>query len=160
MRLFQIAKISWFCFLTFCCLSLVLTPAKVLGNERLAIDVGDSSTRVMACKVNLKVSEFVLKDKKAVGLYQIKVPAAPWKNEKGRLVFTFEGPLETLVKEGGILEGVCIRNEKEGACHTVVCYIEPSKESSESGAIQLKVRTSKRLMIFDTTYSFPKEDEA
>lgn len=136
-----------------------LSSALMFGNSvaepssgKIEIKVDDTFTNLTFCKVELAVSNFVLNADQATGNYEIKVPAAPWKNQRGVIYFDIHIPVDDLTKYGGIIEGVCIPDSDDKKSHAVICHIEPQQCDPVAGGVSLKVKTDKRELTFDSNY--------
>lgn len=121
-------------------------------SEPIEVLVKKSSLDYRFYSVELAVSNFVLHAQEATGNYEIKVAGAPWKNDRGRIHFNIQMPIEELKREGGVIEGVCFSATKSDSSYAVICRIEPQQRDPVGGDILFKVKTSKRELTFDSEY--------
>jgi|GEM_PF-6144454 len=145
----------WMCLITgLTLLCAGLTAAEqVSANDRFEIAIKEVSAKSSGWRVNLAVSDFALSTRGATGTYEIRVPAAPWKNEKGRIYFEINMSTDELLQQGGVIEGFCIRDSEERVSHKVICYVEPQQWNSQEGVVSLTVKTKKRELTFDSEYT-------
>ena len=105
-----------------------------------------AKTRVGLARVNLQVSDLHLTGADTiVGTYEIKIPLAPWRNDRGEISLQVLGSLELLATGGGTMSGSG-HSELDGRTHPIVCEFETD------GFVQIHVATPDRDLEFRTRY--------
>jgi hypothetical protein len=105
-----------------------------------------AKTRVGLARVNLEVRDLRLAATDTiVGTYEITVPLAPWKNDRGAVSLRAEESLERLTTDGGTLSGSG-HSEMDGRNHSIVCRFETD------GFVAIHVTTPDRELRFRTRY--------
>jgi hypothetical protein len=95
-------------------------------------------------KVKLLVTDLAYESEgDLVGTYQVKIPLAPWRDDRGDVRFELDEPLERTLANGGVVTGN-VRSEENGRVHPVTCRIETD------GSMHLTVETHERTLRFDT----------
>ncbi len=134
-------------------------PARLLG-LCLAASVGLSAvgastvswirlkparTRVGLASVHLLASDLAVSGTDLTGTYRIRVPLAPWEDDRGVLRLKLGAPLTSLSASGGHATGTA-SSEFNGKTHAVDCQLEPD------GDVRIVVVTDRRRLSFDTRY--------
>lgn len=102
-------------------------------------------TRVGLATVNLLVSDLRLNEDALVGRYEIRVPLAPWMNDRGEIRLEAPAPLENVISGGGTASGTG-HSVLDGRTHSITCAFEPD------GTVQILVDTDRRDLAFKTQY--------
>jgi hypothetical protein len=109
------------------------------------VELAPAKTRVGIARVNLEVRDLRLESSdKIVGTYEIKIPLAPWRNDRGEISLHAPEPLEQLTTGGGTLSGSGL--SEDGRIHRIVCRFEPD------GFVGIHVTTPDRDLDFRTRY--------
>jgi len=110
------------------------------------VELAPARTRVGIARVNLAVSDLRLESSDTiVGIYEIKIPMAPWKNDRGEISLHAPEPLEQLAADGGTLSGSGL-SENDGRTHEIVC------EFQADGFVEIHVISPDRELEFRTRY--------
>jgi len=125
-----------------CALALVV-GLPVSADYPALIELAPSHTRVGLAKVNLLVSGLSYAEGSVTGTYRIKIPLAPWRNDRGELSFELDEPLDRILNDGGTLSGKG-HSLENGRVHPVTCRF------GTDGAVDITVETHERTLAFKT----------
>jgi hypothetical protein len=133
------------------CLSLLITATPIPASGGTAVLLEPAKTRVGLARVKLRVAELRLTDVETLsGTYEIKVPLAPWRNDRGEITLHAPESLERLTVEGGQMRGKGY-SELDGRTHEIVC------EFGREGAVRILVSTPDGELDFRTRFELVEE---
>jgi hypothetical protein len=128
------------------CLLCVTAAPLVPATGRTCVELAPAKTRVGIARINLDVRDLRLEgDDTIVGVYEIKIPMAPWRNDSGEISLHAPEPLEQLTADGGTLSGSGLSVE-DGRIHEIVCEFEAD------GFVDIHVISPDRELEFRTRY--------
>jgi hypothetical protein len=126
--------------LLLCALALA-SAAPVPAGDPAGLELLPSQTRVGMVKVKLLVSDLVFRDEGMIGNYEILIPLAPWRNDRGQLRLDLDRPLDRVMAEGGTVTGSGLSLEN-GRVHPITCRF------ATDGSVDITVRTHERTLAF------------
>ena len=133
---------AWLLTFTLCLLSLPAGGAMTLE----AVVMEPAKTRVGLARVNLHVLDLHLADGETiVGTYEIKIPLAPWMNDRGAIRLRTPGPIGGFMTAGATISGSG-HSELDGRTHPIVCQF------GSDGTVDIHVATDERDLYFQTRY--------
>jgi hypothetical protein len=115
----------------------------VCADDPALIELAPSHTRVGLAKVKLVVSDLTYRDDSVTGSYRIKIPLAPWRNDRGELHLELDEPLERIMTGGGTISGKG-HSLENGRVHRVSCRF------GTDGTVHITVQTHERRLDFKT----------
>jgi len=89
----------------FCCAALLAAVPSSVADGQSVVRLSPAHTRVGLAKVILNVSELTFEKDALVGSYEVLVPLAPWRNDRGEVRLKLDGPLDEIMASGGSVEG-------------------------------------------------------
>jgi len=121
-------------------LCLVLAPAT--GAPRPpAVEIETAKTWVGFARVTLAVDHLTVAGDALEGDYEIRISLAPLLNDRGRIRFDLEQPLETTLEQGGTITGNSYSTDG-GKVRPISCNVQPG------GRVQIQVDTGNRKLLF------------
>jgi hypothetical protein len=115
----------------------------LLAGQPAEVRLLPSQTHVGLAKVKLLVSDLAFEDDGMVGTYEIRIPLAPWRNDRGEVRFALNEPLEQVLASGGTVNGSGLSLEN-GRVHPITCRF------TADGTVEITVRTHERTLAFKT----------
>ena len=110
------------------------------------VELEPAKTRVGIARVKLEVRDLRMESSDTiVGNYEIKIPMAPWRNDKGAISLHAPEPLDRLTADGGTLSGSGL-SDLDGRTHGIVC------EFATDGFVEIHIDTPERDLAFRTRY--------
>lgn len=109
------------------------------------LSVDAAKTRVGVAKVILEVRDLRVLSGRIEGLYAIKIPMFPFKNDSGRLRIDLPGPIEDAIRGGVVLNGEGDSVE-DGRRHPIRATL------SQDGRLRILVDNGERTLDFSTVY--------
>ena len=105
-------------------------------------------TRVGLARVTLLVSDLAYDGGGLTGSYEVRIPLAPWRNDRGEMRLDLGEPLDRLVASGRSVSGNSLSTE-DGRVHPVTCSFETD------GTVQITIETEQRTLSFKTRLEDP-----
>jgi len=129
------------------CLLCVTAAPFAPASGTTVVEMAPAKTRVGIARVNLSVRDLRLDSSDTmVGIYEIKIPMAPWRNDRGEVSLHAPVSLERLSVEGGTLNGSGL-SVLDGQTHEFVCEFETD------GFVKIRVTREDRDLEFRTRYA-------
>jgi len=127
-----------------CLTAAPFVPASSSGD--MVVLMEPARTRVGIARINLQVQDLRLESAGTiVGTYELKIPLAPWRNDRGAISLRATESLEQLTVGGGTMSGSG-HSELDGRTHPIVCEFEPG------GFVGIQIATPERDLKFRTRY--------
>ena len=105
-----------------------------------------AKTRVGVAKVKLLVHDLRRTAEDTMeGTYELRIPIAPWMNDRGEIRLSAPGSLDSQMTDGGELSGSG-HSLLDGRTHAIVCRFGPA------GTVEITVATPERELAFQTSY--------
>jgi len=105
-----------------------------------------AKTRVGMAKIKLHVRDLHRTAEDTMqGTYELRIPLAPWMNDRGEIQLRASGSLDRQMIDGGELSGSG-HSELDGRTHPIVCRFGPG------GTVEITVATPERELAFHTRY--------
>lgn len=105
-------------------------------------------THVGLARVTLLVSDLVYRGGNLIGSYEVRIPLAPWRNDRGEMSLRLREPLDRMLASGRTATGIG-HSAEDGRVHPVTCSFEAD------GTIQISVETPERTLAFTTRLEDP-----
>jgi hypothetical protein len=106
-----------------------------------------AKTRVGMAKIKLHVSDLHRTAEDTLeGIYELRIPLAPWMNDRGEIRLSAPGSLDQEMVDGGRLNGSG-RSVLDGRTHPIVCRFGPG------GTVEIEITTPERNLAFQTNYA-------
>ena len=132
--------------------TLVIVLALALGGS-LAVARGwpgvrlePTKTWVGVARVHLEVSELTVVDNALVGTYEIRVPLAPARDDRGTIRFELGGPLEQTLVDGAVLSGLG-QSVLDHRTHRIRCAF------GEDDSVRIDVDSGDRRLSFRSRWT-------
>ena len=93
-------------------------------------------TRIGLARVTLLVSDLAYQGNGLTGSYEVRIPMAPWKNDRGEMRLELREPLDSLVASGRSVTGSSHSSE-DGRVHPVTCCF------ATDGTVRITIETDK-----------------
>jgi hypothetical protein len=127
-------------------LALALSLAGSHADRVPSFRLEPAKTWVGIARVHLAVSELTVVGDALVGIYEIRVPLAPSKDDRGTVRFELTRPLETALVEGGSLVGLG-KSELDHRTHHIRCAF------GDGESVQIVVDTPERRLQFQSRWT-------
>ena len=128
------------------CLACVTAAPLAPASGGTVVELAPAKTRVGIARVNLHVQDLRMESSDTiVGTYEIKIPMAPWRNDRGAISLHAPESLDQLTVDGGTLSGSGL-SELDGRIHEIVCQFETD------GFVAIHVISPDRELEFRTRY--------
>jgi hypothetical protein len=105
-------------------------------------------TRVGLARVTLLVSDVAYRGGRLTGSYEVRIPLAPWRNDRGEMRLDIREPLERLLASGKAVTGLS-HSVENGRVHPVTCSFEAD------GTVHITIETDERTLAFTTHLADP-----
>jgi len=120
----------------------------VAADSPVTLQFVPAHTRVGLARVTLLVSDLVQRGGSLVGSYEIRIPLAPWRNDRGEMSLRMREPLDRLLASGRTVSGIG-HSAENGRVHPVTCSFEAD------GSIHITIETEERTLAFTTRLEDP-----
>jgi len=106
-------------------------------------------TQVGLAKVILRVSDLTYEEAGTlVGSYEIRIPLAPWRNDRGEVRLAVDGPLDRIMARGGTVTGSGLSHE-DGRTLPIECRF------LSGGKVEITVDSGERILAFRSRVESP-----
>jgi hypothetical protein len=122
---------------------LLLTLLPALADQSVGFQFVPAHTRIGLARVTLLVSDLTYSGSNLTGNYEVRIPLAPWMNDRGKMLLDLGEPLDRMLSSGKSVTGRS-RSVENGRVHPVNCSFEAD------GTIQITIETEKRTLAFTT----------
>lgn len=119
-------------------------PGAALSSIR-GIRLLPAKTRVGFVSVHLEASDLTLEGTDLIGRYKIRVPLAPWEDDRGLIRLALEDAPGAIRGDGGTIKG-SVTSDLNGKTHALECTLQPD------GDVAILVHTDRRELEFLTRY--------
>ena len=127
------------------CLACLTAAPLAPASGGTVVELAPARTRVGIARVNLQVSDLRMETTDTiVGTYEIKIPMAPWRNDRGAISLHAPEPLDRITAAGGTLSGSGL--SEDGQTHGIICDFETD------GFVAIHITTPDRELEFRTRY--------
>jgi len=124
--------------------ALLAFPTGLAADQHAGVRVRPARTWVGIARVLLDVTDLSLTESALTGHYELRVPLAPYEDDRGAIRLDLVRPLPDVLASGGQLTGI-VRSDF-GKTHDVECTLEPD------GSARIVVTTDKRVLSFKTRF--------
>jgi len=124
------------------------TLLPVAAEHPVGLQFVPAHTRVGVARVTLLVSDLVQRGGSLVGSYEIRIPLAPWRNDRGEMTLRMREPLDHMLASGRTVSGTG-HSAENGRVHPVTCSFEAD------GSIHITIETEERTLDFTTRLEDP-----
>ena len=124
------------------------TLLPVAAGNPVGVQFVPAHTRVGLARVTLLVSDLVYRGGSLTGSYEVRIPLAPWRNDRGEMRLEIREPLDRLLASGKSVTGSS-RSVENGRVHPVTCSFEAD------GTVRITVETNERTLAFTTHLEDP-----
>jgi hypothetical protein len=137
-------RISGLCVALFAVIALIAAgPAGALSS---GLQVKQAKTRIGIAKVILQIDGLNLTGSDLVGDYRIRIPLAPFMDDRGSIRIEVDGSLQEAVLPGSILLGSA-SSEEDGRVHHVACTF------LKGARVNIVVTTPSRVLDFEAPFN-------
>lgn len=124
------------------------TLAPLTAEPPVGFQFVPAHTRVGLARVTLLVSDLAYRGGSLIGSYEVRIPLAPWRNDRGDMRLDIREPLERVMAGGKSVSGSS-HSLENGRVHPVTCSFEAD------GTVHITVETNERTLAFTTRLDDP-----
>ncbi len=124
----------------------LIAAAGPAGALSRGLQVKPAKTRIGIAKVILQIDELSLTDDGLVGEYEIRIPLAPFMDDRGSIRLEVDGSLQEAVLPGSLLLGSASSME-DGRVHHVACTF------LKGDRVNIVVTTPSRVLDFEAPFN-------
>ena len=127
---------------------LVGTLIPLAADQPAGFQFVPAHTRVGLARVTLLVSDLAYRADGLTGSYEVRIPLAPWRNDRGEMHLDLREPLDRVVASGKSVTGSS-HSAENGRVHPVTCNFDAD------GTVRITVETDQRTLAFTTRLEDP-----